>query len=504
MPSTQRGGRASQLISLSRRGVDGRISCCSNVQVVGTSADRHAPRWPDKASLMTTVPAISPDRDSARRQFSLRTLLVAVSLTAVVLGGLRSGSVFAFVAILSLTVLTIVRSLRTGFLTSRRTRPFHWSFALTALVGVFLSLTARTPVTGTWALTFMWWQVTEEPGGWFSFNGASYLGVLGLVVTLLAAILIAGLAQVLFSNVNWSKPRFGMKSIMGLIAAFAVLFWLLWVQWPKYKALQTLALGIEQKKYMWRGPNSRGLYFNIMQTDLDTAERLNATSWVVMFLARSLKHQDDEVRLLAVGALQGLGKKAHLAVPMLAQALQDDNDTVRGSAASALGIIGEPAEVAIPDLVRSLNDQDHRARDQAAWAITKISPGQAARLNLRWSETRREYVWDSQRPEASSAIPSLIQALDDIDRAVRVAAADTLGQFGSESESAVAALIKSLEDVDWSVRSAAARALGQIGSAASPAVPRLVELLNDSVENVCNSAAEALGRIDPKATIKNK
>jgi ParB-like chromosome segregation protein Spo0J len=58
------------------------------------------------------------------------------------------------------------------------------------------------------------------------------------------------------------------------------------------------------------------------------------------------------------------------------------------------------------------------------------------------------------------AVPPLIRALGDSDRAVRRAAAEALGKLGDPQ--AVPALIQALWDSDWDVRRAAQQAIQQI------------------------------------------
>ena len=94
------------------------------------------------------------------------------------------------------------------------------------------------------------------------------------------------------------------------------------------------------------------------------------------------------------------------------------------------------------------------------------------------------------------AVPLLIQALGDSDRAVRCAAAEALGKLGDPQ--AVPPLIQALGDSDWDVRCAAAEALGAIGD--PQAVPALIQALGDDWYDVRRAAAWALGDLgDPQA-----
>lgn len=91
----------------------------------------------------------------------------------------------------------------------------------------------------------------------------------------------------------------------------------------------------------------------------------------------------------------------------------------------------------------------------------------------------------------------LLQDLKSEDTSKRVSAICALAEIGSKAASAVPALIETVEDLDWVVRVASITALGEIGPAARDAVPALIEALGR--EDVCVSAAIALGRIGPAA-----
>jgi hypothetical protein len=101
--------------------------------------------------------------------------------------------------------------------------------------------------------------------------------------------------------------------------------------------------------------------------------------------------------------------------------------------------------------------------------------------------------------EARSAVPVLIQALNDKDSALRASAADALGGIGAEAKPAVPALIKMLKEEKSSLRPNVARALGKIGPAAKTAFPTLTKALKEGTHDERQAAAWALIQIDPKA-----
>jgi HEAT repeat protein len=103
-------------------------------------------------------------------------------------------------------------------------------------------------------------------------------------------------------------------------------------------------------------------------------------------------------------------------------------------------------------------------------------------------------------PQAASALPQLISALQDSDGQVRIAAAWAISQVApSTNEATVKALERALSDTDPRVRSIAAVALRQIGPGAADAIPQLIACLDDPVAFVRAPAADALGAIGPAA-----
>ena len=144
----------------------------------------------------------------------------------------------------------------------------------------------------------------------------------------------------------------------------------------------------------------------------------------------------------------------------------------RGSAQEELGEIGPSA---VPALIQALNDTSVNVRGGAASALGQIGPA------------------------AKAAVPDLIQALRDVNTNARKSAAIALGHIGRAAEEAVPDLIQALIDKDHPVRRYAAWALGRIGLAAKAAVPDLSQALYDENTKVRQTAVTALGQIGPAA-----
>jgi HEAT repeat protein len=76
----------------------------------------------------------------------------------------------------------------------------------------------------------------------------------------------------------------------------------------------------------------------------------------------------------------------------------------------------------------------------------------------------------------------------------RIAAAEALGNIGTEAEKAVPVLIRSLRDKDWRVRAASAEGLAKIGSSPGEIVPELGRVLEDEKQDhVLQVLVKALG-----------
>jgi tetratricopeptide (TPR) repeat protein len=166
-------------------------------------------------------------------------------------------------------------------------------------------------------------------------------------------------------------------------------------------------------------------------------------------------------------ALSRLGKQA---IPELVAAFKQDELWVRYGAASALALMKEDAASAIPALLEALDDESTIVRFAAGKALFQIGP---------------------------QSIPPVVEGLKSPQPRVRLHCAYLLSRFGDEAKDAVPALVNALYDSNNSVRAAAADALGAMGKAAMSALPDLLKARNDKDSWVRNSAAEAKMKIDP-------
>jgi len=113
---------------------------------------------------------------------------------------------------------------------------------------------------------------------------------------------------------------------------------------------------------------------------------------------------------------------------------------------------------------------------------------------LAASSTSREDIFEELEKMGDKAVSALLEALQDADYKVRMAAARSLGDL--RDEAAVPALVASLSDSSKNVQRHAADALTSIGQ---PAVKPLLDALIGKDQSARRWAAEALGDIGDRS-----
>jgi hypothetical protein len=189
---------------------------------------------------------------------------------------------------------------------------------------------------------------------------------------------------------------------------------------------------------------------------------LSVTDWIA-----TLKNPYGGIRADAAASLGAMGPKAKNAVPALVEALKDERAEVRVEASRALAAIGEAA---LQPLTKALGDKDRQTRMGAALG--------------------------HMGPNAKSATPALMDALEDPDIPVRCHAAQALWRVSGKANLSVPVLAEALTHTKAAVRKSAATALALIGPEAWRAVPALGKALNDDDPAVRARAADALRKID--------
>jgi HEAT repeat protein/tRNA A-37 threonylcarbamoyl transferase component Bud32 len=267
----------------------------------------------------------------------------------------------------------------------------------------------------------------------------------------------------------------------------------------------------------------------------------------------------ERLRDEQVVVLEALGKIGPEAVPALVDVIEEEQGWWYDDAARAIGLIGPSAREAAPVLIAALQDEGairralHRAFDQFGErgrsvipALEKVIKSGEGNVNEILREAFGEA--DSQKPrelfigiflshtglqqnaafalgriepDASSAAPVLLTALESRYEDVRFEAAIALARIGFPSERAVPVLIEALKRKDdpiiagrpfpdvpadsgrrqWKIaaKREAAEALGEIGTLAAPAIEHLEKLLQHDDEAIRAAAEEAIRKIQQAA-----
>ena len=151
------------------------------------------------------------------------------------------------------------------------------------------------------------------------------------------------------------------------------------------------------------------------------------------------------------------------------------------------------SETAIPILLNALENSDSDVRIIASEALANIGSKTALQGLLKAIKhpdtgVRRSAAKALGIIGSELAISGLLKAIEDSDFVVCMIAASWLGSIGSEF--VILRLLKALQDADSFIRARAAFALGIIGSESE--IPDLLKALQDADDFVRKSAAESL------------
>ncbi|MFB6112540.1 MAG: HEAT repeat domain-containing protein [Halodesulfurarchaeum sp.] len=163
---------------------------------------------------------------------------------------------------------------------------------------------------------------------------------------------------------------------------------------------------------------------------------------------------------------------------------RSDNPKVRKRAAEILGDIDETSTNHVVPLARAVkNDEDESVRAAAIDALTSLG-----RIDALAEALGREMNADAADWTMAQ---SFVSDLDSDQPSLRMAAANVLGEIGSDA--GVDPLTDRLDDPNPRVRARVARALGKIG--AERAAPELVTHLEQEPPGVKREVADALGYV---------
>ena len=175
---------------------------------------------------------------------------------------------------------------------------------------------------------------------------------------------------------------------------------------------------------------------------------------------------DSAARVAAAHALAARGAEAAAAVPALVATLNRVPDPVRIAATYALGAIGAPAVEPLAAVLRASGD-----------ALPQLLRGVSCSKQAQWrdlSQWREQALVMDDAGHAlaamgTTALPVLVDLLQDASEWARVNAAFALGEMDAAAGDAVPALAAALGDPSHFVVRTAADALGAIGAAEAAA-----------------------------------
>jgi HEAT repeat protein len=192
------------------------------------------------------------------------------------------------------------------------------------------------------------------------------------------------------------------------------------------------------------------------------------TTLALSVLTDALRHDNPQIRELAVVALADLAVPAAQRVPPLAQALRDAHPRVRRRAARALGDQGPAAQAAVIPLIAGLRDADPSVRRDSAGAIGRLgAPGLPAAADLvrllGESEYRsRAVAAVALRRIGRPAVPALLDGVRSAEPELRGRCATLLARLAPGDEQVAAVLRQVLTDDDAEVRARADEALQMV------------------------------------------
>lgn len=173
---------------------------------------------------------------------------------------------------------------------------------------------------------------------------------------------------------------------------------------------------------------------------------------------------------------------------------------VRERLADASPALGSTA---VPFLVDGLEDEDNVVQVRSALALRKIGPDAVAvlvdSLNEPCSNTRRKAALALGIIGDASAVAALSQMVRaETDRETRLTAIRALQMMGPRACGAVSPLLEAFASPDAEIRAVAGDTLGLVGIGDQDVIAALVAALDDDDAQVRRLAAHALGRMQAK------
>ncbi|MCE9544569.1 MAG: HEAT repeat domain-containing protein [Planctomycetia bacterium] len=226
-------------------------------------------------------------------------------------------------------------------------------------------------------------------------------------------------------------------------------------------------------------------------------------------LEKELDGKDLFLNIIATGALArihagdaeyltGLKKRS---LPTLFEAVKNKDRKIRLAAVRAIHELKPGPEVVVPAFARLVSTSDEKTINDVIDAVATLGveavPGLTAALKNKVVRGQAAEILGRIGPPAASAVPALIEALDDDRPEVRREVLFALGAIGPAAKPAVAAARKALKDPEPKVRYSAVWLLGRLGPDAAEALPELEKDVCGQDAYFGNVCAWALFRIEP-------
>ncbi len=222
-------------------------------------------------------------------------------------------------------------------------------------------------------------------------------------------------------------------------------------------------------------------------------------------VAAFLSSASIELQSAAMESLRQIGTASPQAELQIQQLAQSENVSVATTALRCLVMLSGPdndiVRGAVPRLVGALADLQPDVRNEAAMTLVDIGPDIVPEVSVAFASPtplvrlKACEIMAAIGPAAKSAVPALVDRLQDENELVIRAAARALGRITAQPDIVLPAVQSLLKHPAVSVRITALRAIGEYGTDAVVAVPSALSFLTDQSPVLRASAAEALGRI---------
>jgi HEAT repeat protein len=215
-------------------------------------------------------------------------------------------------------------------------------------------------------------------------------------------------------------------------------------------------------------------------------------------LVHALAHPDINYRLQAASVLAWAKQHVSEVIPVLVAGVREKDASLRHRAVRGLAYLGPEGWPAVPALLEIVKGKDVALRQRSLHALAAIGgdtravvPAMQVALLDRDVSTRVAVVQVLGR-HGKEALPLYLEAVNDPQAAVRLAAAQGLAACRGEAAKVVPALNKLLSDENVPVRLAALETLRQFGK---DALPSYLDALRDRNAVVVRAALKQLHEI---------